>query len=1439
MPLPTSKLHTDWLSLIEISGPFLSLPVLTGAFPQGLDELEDGQARSLRADFEFWQENAEDPAVHSAWIKLVLESLLGYGAVGADGHPPLLTGQAIGAGWKAEFPEHEETIRPDMMLVDVNSSKVESQMSSPDLRLSTFDKASRAPHLLIQIFPPSQDLNKAVAGSRWQASAATRMMELLHATEVPLGLLTNGEQWMLVNAPKRETTGFATWYAGLWFDEPLTLRAFRSLLGVQRFFGVAEDQTLESLLKASANDQLEITDQLGLQVRHAVEILIQMIDRADQDSGGALLGKIGGAEGAHHDAPVQPALLYEAALTVMMRLVFLLSAEERKLLPLDEPVYAEFYAVSTLRAQLREMADLHGEEVLERRFDAWSRLLAIFRAVHGGIRHERLNLLPYGGSLFDPDKYPFLEGRTGSEERGKKKEIPLPVNNRTVLHLLDALQMLQVEGEARRLSFRALDVEQIGHVYEGLLDHQAVRAGETMIGLKGAKRLEPEVSLSELEQQSGRNDSFLAWLKDCTGRSDSALKNAAASDILQKDLDFTNRLRSACGNDDGLFRRVSRFAGLIRLDDFGFPVVILAGSVYVTSGTARRATGTHYTPRMLTEPVVKHTLEPLVYVGPAEGLPREQWRLRAPEELLDLKICDMAMGSGGFLVQVVRYLAERLVESWSLHGTAVEGRPQKAGAGKSKVGESDFGLSTFDKLIYAQRLVAERCVYGVDKNPLAVEIAKLSLWLVTLAKFLPFSFLDHALKCGDSLVGASEDDFLRWAHGYQAATMTLFDEQLRGQLETARAKRRELESFVVRDVQEAERKAELLKEAEAAMAHIWRGADLLTGARLLGLKAQEVEDLQVNLLFPYMAGELDGEISPLSPLPASPKSDWGSSDLGEVAGGRRGSDADPAVLRGASRALAAARKERAFHWEFAFPEVFERGGFSAFVGNPPFIGGKRISIMSGDIYAYYLRLTYEAQNTADLAVYFFLRAFEHLKSNGTLGLIATNTISQGDTRESGLDRLINKGGQIYRALPSTPWPGAAAVSVSIVHMTKGVFLGKILLNDVTVEHISSLLDSTISIGNPEKIAANSEKSFIGIFVRGIGFVLDEAEAASLLQKDRRNADVIRPYLVGADLNSRFDQSPSRYIVDFSDWPLDKAEQYPDCLSIVRERVYPERQKVNQPDHRERWWQFANLRPGMKSAIAPLKRVLVISETTKNLVFAFMPTNMVFSHMIVVIATDFYRDFSILQSNIHETWVWKYASTLETRLRYTPTDCFETFPFPRDLTGLEEIGERYHETRREIMLARQEGLTKLYNRFHDPEEHSEDIVRLRELHVEMDEAVARAYGWGPHPGLPPNSKERNLGEGALREASPKSGFDLGEVGGGLALGHGFHETPQGIRFTISESARREVLSRLLKLNHERWEEEQKEMMREGEKEKKAGKTGKPKNRKTDDGQMGLF
>ena len=327
------------------------------------------------------------------------------------------------------------------------------------------------------------------------------MTELLHGTGVRLGLVTNGEHWMLVDAPKNETAGYASWYAALWLEEPITLRAFRSLLSANQFFNVPDDQTLEALLAKSASNQQEVTEQLGYQVRRAVEVLIYSLDRADQDFGRELL------------AGVKEDVLYESALTVMMRLVFLFCAEERDLIPSKPfPVYEQNYSVSTIGKQLRELADQHGEELLERRYDAWPRLLAAFRAVYGGLRHDDLHIPAYGGNLFNPDRFPFLEGRKlGSLWRDTEAN-PLPVNNRTVLHLLEALQLLQVKipgggpAEARRVSFRALDIEQIGHVYEGLLDHTAKRADEPFLGLAGTRDKEPEVLLRVLEELAERGE---------------------------------------------------------------------------------------------------------------------------------------------------------------------------------------------------------------------------------------------------------------------------------------------------------------------------------------------------------------------------------------------------------------------------------------------------------------------------------------------------------------------------------------------------------------------------------------------------------------------------------------------------------------------------------------------------------------------------------------------------------------------------------------------------------------------------------------------------------------------------------------------------------------------------------------------------------------------
>lgn len=593
--------HAEWLSLVPVSGPFLSIPVLMEAFNAGLEPHDPDHSRLLRQEYRSWLEAMEirrgDPAPHQQWIRFVLNTTLDLD------DRTLLEGQAIPQMLQVEIPEHHELLRPSFIVVDPGTKK---------------------PRMLVQTYPRSQEITDYVANSLWKASPDTRMTELLHGTGVWLGLVTNGEHWMLVDAPKGETTGYASWYANLWLDEPVTLRAFRSLLSAERSFGVQDDQTLEKLLEKSVSNQQEVTDQLGYQVRRAVEVLIHSLDWADQDFGRELL------------AGVREETLYESALTVMMRLVFLFCAEERELIPSKPfPVYEQNYSVSAIGKQLQKVADDHGEEIIERRFDAWPRLLAAFRAVHGGLVHDDVHIPTYGGSLFDPDRFPFLEGREPGSTWRETEARPLRVDNHTVLHLLKSLQRLEVrmpgggKTESQEISFRALDIEQIGHVCAGLLDHTARRAAEPFLGLAGTRDKEPEVPLRKLEELTteaqraqGRvheSDELVRALKKATGRSELALKKSLSSLGDLRDSVVRSGFLTVCQGDEALWARVEPFAGLVRLDNFGYPVVIPKGSVFVTTGTDRRSSGTHYTPRELTEPIVKHTLEPLVYVGPAEG----------------------------------------------------------------------------------------------------------------------------------------------------------------------------------------------------------------------------------------------------------------------------------------------------------------------------------------------------------------------------------------------------------------------------------------------------------------------------------------------------------------------------------------------------------------------------------------------------------------------------------------------------------------------------------------------------------------------------------------------------------------------------------------------------------------------------------------------------
>ena len=431
-----------------------------------------------------------------------------------------------------------------------------------------------------------------------------------------------------------------------------------------------------------------------------------------------------------------------------------------------------------------------------------------------------------------------------------------------------------------------------------------------------------------------------------------------------------------------------------------------------------------------------------------------------------------------------------------------------------------------------------------------------------------------------------------------------------------------------------------------------------------------------------------------------------------------------------------------------------------------------------------------------MCTYFLLRVFSLLNQTGSSGLIATNTIGQGDAKTVGLEQLTERRCTIYRAVPSRPWPGDASLEIAQLWLSRKPWSGDSSLDDESVPHISPSLSADEQAENPLPLIANSSRAFQGANVLGLGFLLTKTDAETLIANDEKYAAVLRPYLNGQELNSLFDAKPDRWVINFRDWPLDNstapagyrgptASDYPLCLPIVEQKVKPERMSLPEKNamniHAKHfWWQFRELRKQLLVAVESHDTVLVRARIANTHSVVQVPSSWVMNEKTVVFVGC---SFAVLQSCFHESWARKFSSTLRTDMQYTPTICFETFPFPHRLTGLDAIGNRYHEHRRQIMLTRQEGLTKTYNCFHDPAETSADIQKLRQLHVEMDNAVAAAYGWAD-----------------------------------LDLGHGFHEKKQGVRYTISEPARREVLARLLKLNHERYAEEVKQGLHEKKKPK---------------------
>jgi hypothetical protein len=1246
-----------------------------------------------------------------------------------------------GDRFTAEGPEPHTSVTATLAILD-----------DPD------ELGTSAARMLVLVLPGGTSPDGR-AGDAWSATWTQRMALLCRTTGCRIGLVTDGELFRFVWAPEKSSTGHATWRASLFSTERAHLESMWTVFHARQFFAARPDEQPEALLARSEAAEAEVTDTLGRQVRRAVEVLVVALDRAHRDP-----------ETPPFLSGVTPAALYDGAVTVLMRLVFLLAAEENDLLPTSNLLYSTQYAMTTLRGDLEDAARL-GRERLEQRSSAWHRVLATSRAVHGGVNHERLRIKPYGGRLFDPDRYPFLEGRTAEDAAPWWTDPGRPplVDDLTVLEIMRALQVLRLSAtDTRTLSYRNIEVEQIGHVYEGLLDHNATTKDVPYVGLVGRPDEEPEVALADLEaaRLAGRAP-LIRLLKTLTTKSPKAIGELLdAEPHAQRVL----ALRTACGGDQVLANRVTPFLGVLRDDLRDYPMVFPPGAIYVTQTGSRRDTGTAYTTRSLAEEVAEHALAPLCYSpGPQDTPSRDDWRIRPSDELLDLKVCDPAVGSGAILVAACRYIADALVEAWIAEGTV----------DPSDLVSASDNPARNEHRARAIRLVAERCCYGVDRNPMAIEMAKMSFWLTTMAPDRPFTYLDHNLKSGDSLLGATSLDQLRTLHldpslgrrrpiGLAGIDPAETWHRIGPLVDEALELRVEIETSPSESARDTARKAALLERANGRVEVACAIGDLLVGCALASAGQSDAIAALDNALRAHagpaatLINSLDTREEP-SAVVELQRHAQGLLDRGKP---------DDAPSR------------RPLHWPLVFPEVFSEGraGFDVCIGNPPFAGGKKIKAALGEAYRNFLVhwVASSARGHADLVAYFFLLTARLARS---FGLLATNSIAQGDSSEVGLAQIIDGGWTIYRAASSLGWPGAESVEIAEVWASRNITWDTDpCLDGRSVRAIDEMLYQRPRSGwRKQRLGENADSAFIGSYVLGMGFTMAPEEAAALIEKDSRNADVLFPYLDGASVNDEPVHTPRRWVINFFDWSEERARKYSDCFAIVEELVKPERQEKNfrgefkkRRPLPQRWWIYADKRPKLYRTISFLSAVLVIVRHSSTVAFARVPSSYVYQDGLAVIATESFVELGVLNSEFHRRWALRHGSTIGHGVRYTPSDVYDTFPRPSASKAVDLAGRALHEARAEIMADEQRGLTDIYNAVNDRKATSEQVQRLRDLHMALDYAVRDAYGWA---GLLPD------------------------------LRHGFHEVRlQGERFTFAPEVADEVLDLLLEENKRRYEAE---------------------------------
>ncbi len=1081
-------------------------------------------------------------------------------------------------------------------------------------------------------------------------SAHALVQEYLNLGEELYGVVSNGRVLRLL----RDSTRLAQlsyveldlerlFGDGLFADFALLYRLLHaSRLPAQR------DAAALCWLERYHQDALEAGSRLRAGLARAVEVALQGLANGFMQHAvnGELRGRLERGE-------LSADGFYKQLLRLIYRLLFLMVIEERGLVfaagvpAAPRAVYACCYSLQRLR-RLSERRHPAGP----RHADLWPTLRFTFSLFEADGPGGALGLAPLAGELFAPSALGELAGCT--------------LDNGTLLAALRALSLHAHPDSGRllRVNYGALNVEELGAVYEGLLEYRPA----------------------------------LLW------------QGARPAFELRR-------------------------------------------------GDERAHTGAHYTPAALVQPLLQYALDPLIAACNQQPDPCAA--------LLALRVVDVACGSGHLLLAAARRIAMALAIRRS--------------------GEDQPAPTTYRA---ALRDAIRRCIHGVDRNPLAVELCKVALWLEAHVPGEPLGFLDHHIKCGNAIVGyARHEDIARRGVPDEAFTRQAGDDHevlaaLRRRNRAARAGQGSLcfQPAVARGLDTALRD--------------WHALEALPEHTPQDVQARRARFIELSQSAAAQAMRQWAAL-PIAQFYLSKRADTAdglvTADVFEKYGQGEMPMAGPAI----EQAWSVANAERFFHWFLEFPEVMAQGGFDCVIGNPPYLGGTYLSAVHGRAFCKYVCWEYAPTGLSDLVVFFLRRMYALLKSRGYLAFITTNSIKDGNIRRDGLEQVMRNGAKIVFAVRGVKWPGRANVMVSLLALRKSADVKFKFLDGKPVSCINAFLEDAKEMPLPRPIAENQKMMFEGSKWVGDGFVLTQAQAMEVARRDPNSRGVILPLLNGEEVNQCPAQTPGRHAIYMSNLSLEQACRYGGAMDWLRLHVKPYRDFHAEPVLRHQWWIFKRPTVELYARLAGLRRCFVATATTKYLNFSALPVSMVFAHTLKVLVTERWDIYAVLQSSLHEAWARKYSGAFMQELRYSSTKGFETFVFPAKLwqspnKKLAALGERYHEHRRRLMLELGLGLTAIYNLFHAPS-LSVDMVaaenkgapqaasagfkallELRRLHELLDVAVCHAYGWRD-----------------------------------LALGHGFIEgenRPEHdrMRFSISAAARVEILRRLLDLNLERAE-----------------------------------